>query len=596
MPKIKNTSDCPGCDKRNARRTMKRHLFFLLMTALLLPLGAAFTGCKHNAVARGVMNTADSLMETQPDSALSLLYAIDKAALGNDEEKARYALLMSMALDKNYIDTTTFDILQPAINYYLKKGSPDDKLRTYYYQGRIFQNNGDRDNALNSFVKGIDIAPACSDSLVIARTYVALSCIYFELYDFERHTDNNLKAANIYRQLSYKDYELDCLLRALDGFMILKDKVLADSIVGLCKELGSLDDRQNQILKRSMLLYTTEFGSKQDLQELVDSQDGFSGLDTNSMLQLAFAYNKLGDNDRAKLILDYVYESGMGFDTLKYMATCVSVYEDMGNYKEALSMYKRVIHKDDSIKMLIYDYKINSVDERHKIELKAHKDAMHKSRVIWGCIGGIAVLAMGVFILLLLVRSNKAKKELALQRVKAKDAENAMLKSDREKLALEAENLAHRVETLENESESLKSLMEAKEELPPEVRNAIQIRIEMLNSLLASYITANDQYEKPYDAWVKQLTDDTEAFMDSNRLAFQASHPRFIQYFEDHGLSISEINYVCLYAIGLRGKEVGNYMKKRSHVNTSSAIRKKLGIDKHETNIGIYVRKLLKTL
>lgn len=29
--------------------------------------------------------------------------------------------LMFMALDKNYIDTTTFDVIQPAINYYLKE-------------------------------------------------------------------------------------------------------------------------------------------------------------------------------------------------------------------------------------------------------------------------------------------------------------------------------------------------------------------------------------------------------------------------------------------------------------------------------------------
>ena len=37
-------------------------------------------------------------------------------------------------------------------------------------------------------------------------------------------------------------------------------------------------------------------------------------------------------------------------------------------------------------------------------------------------------------------------------------------------------------------------------------------------------------------------------------------------------------------------------MKMRSHVNISSTIRKKLGIDKHETNIGIYVRRLLSNL
>lgn len=84
--------------------------------------------------------------------------------------------------------------------------------------------------------------------------------------------------------------------------------------------------------------------------------------------------------------------------------------------------------------------------------------------------------------------------------------------------------------------------------------------------------------------------------MNSTRMAFQVSHPVFIQYFEEHGLTESEINYVCLYAIGLKGKEVGIYIKKPSHVNMSSAIRKKLGIDKHETNIGIYVRRLLKSL
>ncbi len=171
--------------------------------------------------------------------------------------------------------------------------------------------------------------------------------------------------------------------------------------------------------------------------------------------------------------------------------------------------------------------------------------------------------------------------------------ENANLQLERDKKAMEAENLTHRVETLENESESLKTLLDTPEEVPVAVREAIRTRIVMLNSLLAGYITDNSKYVEPYDMWVKQLTENTEEFMNSNRLAFQASHPRFIRYFEDHGLTESEINYVCLYAIGLRGKEVGNYMKKRSHVNISSAIRKKLCIDKHDTNIGIYVRKIL---
>ena len=84
-----------------------------------------------------------------------------------------------------------------------------------------------------------------------------------------------------------------------------------------------------------------------------------------------------------------------------------------------------------------------------------------------------------------------------------------------------------------------------------------------------------------------------EIFMDSTRLSFAASHPQFIKHLEEHGLTEWEINYCCLYALGLKGKEVGTYIKMRSHYNVSSDIREKLGINEHDTNLGIYLRKLL---
>ena len=81
--------------------------------------------------------------------------------------------------------------------------------------------------------------------------------------------------------------------------------------------------------------------------------------------------------------------------------------------------------------------------------------------------------------------------------------------------------------------------------------------------------------------------------MDSTRLAFKASHPQFINHLKEHGLTEWEINYCCLYAMGLKGREVGTYIKMRSHYNVSSDIREKLGINEHDTNLGIYLRKLL---
>jgi len=527
---------------------------------------------------------------------MAILDTINTETLGLKAARARYALLMSMALDKNYIDIDSFEVLQPAIDYYLSKGTPDEKLRTYYYQGRIFQNQNDRNNALSTFAKAIDIAPQCTDSLVIARTYVMQACLYHDFHYFDSYTDNYLKAADTYKGLSRKDYELDCLLNALNGTIVLGDRLRADSILNLCNGFNELSNEQRYLLNDYILSYTIEFGSEDEIRTTLNNHVDSFELNTDAVMDVANAYNKVGDNDKARQLLNHVYESGVEYDTLKYMAISCVVYKDIGNYKEALSTYFDFNRMTDSIDALKFRQTLRSIEEKNQIELKAQADAVLKSRIIWGCIGGIIILTLGIFMLLLLVRSNKVKKDLALQKAKTTALENERLKSERDKKTLEAENLTHRVEQLENESESLKQLLESQEELPQEIRDVIRIRIEMLNSLLAGYITDNDQYIKPYDAWVRELTEDTDEFMNTNRQAFQVSHPRFIRYFEDHGLNIKEINYVCLYAIGLRGKEVGNYMKKRSHVNISSAIRKKLGIDKHETNIGIYVRKLLKEL
>ena len=197
----------------------------------------------------------------------------------------------------------------------------------------------------------------------------------------------------------------------------------------------------------------------------------------------------------------------------------------------------------------------------------------------------------------------QSERDLAEEKAKVAELENERLKDvaelERQKAItaqLEAENMAHRIETLEQESESIRKLLDEEKDVSPQLRKAIQERMAMLNAHLAYYITDNESHNKPYDEWIKELTANREEFMDSTRLAFKASYPKFIKYFEDHGLSVQEINYVCLYAIGLNGVEVGRYMNRPGHINISSTIRKKLKIDKHQSNIGVYVRRLRESL
>ena len=605
--------------KRNIDLHIWRILPILLISSIL-----SIAGCRDASSVSRRLDAADSLMELRPGSSLIILDSIRTSDLNERGLKARYALLKSMALDKNYVDTTTFDVLQPAIDYYLKNGTPDEKLRTYYYQGRIYQNMNEQDSALRSFMRGLDIADACKDSLTIARMLVAQAAVYVGFYDFNASSECYLRAAAIWGSKHNKPYEFDCLTSALDGMNILSDKERADSLIKVLNGFGPMDEQQKLLLHTLKVTYVQIFGSKQELKQIIeDSQDSIN-YNVNGILNLAMAYGKLGDYDKAIRQLDYLDEVKVKYDTLKYLSVKYPILENLSRYKEALAVYNDFVDRFETVNSAKFDLNIRTMEEKHQMELQAEREAVEHAKTRWKLIGGICVLVTICIIIILFANHIRIQKNLVLHEARAAELENDKLKTENEltqeralnaeiendKLALEnrnlqleyhnkaleAENLAHRVETLEGESDNLKELLHSQKEMPAEVRKAIQKRIEMLNTYLASQISDHREFEKAYDAWVEELTADTEEFMNSNRLAFQASHPAFIKYFEDHGLTTAEINYVCLYAIGLRGKDVGSYMKKRSHVNISSAIRNKLGIDRHETNIGIYVRKLLRDL
>ena len=99
-------------------------------------------------------------------------------------------------------------ILQPAIDYYLKKGTPDEKLKTYYYQGRIYQNRQSLDTAMICFIRGRELSGQITDTLVLANLLTAQGVIYNSIYKTDDVIRVNLEAAGLYRAISRTDYEV----------------------------------------------------------------------------------------------------------------------------------------------------------------------------------------------------------------------------------------------------------------------------------------------------------------------------------------------------------------------------------------------------
>ena len=558
------------------RQPMKAYYIYILITILCL------ASCTRHSPEWETLQEVETYMETRADSAWVTLQNIRPENLAGKEEKAKHALLLSMVMDKNYIDRTDFEVLQPAIDYYSEKGTPDEKLRTYYYQGRIYQNKGDKDLSMKAFINARELEDEITDTLTYANLLVAQGTYFYSSYKIKDFIENNLQAAQLYQAINRPYYQMTSLTSALDGSIINKDKHLADSIMICCKNNIKEHPNYGSIMIPYAISYIIAFGSDEEIRNTVNSVYPYDRLSNDAILNIASGFYQIGENEKALQVLDSIQSETLNTKSLKYLSIKANVLEENGKYEDALSYYKMYSNTLEETHKALFSQDLLFAQERHNLEVASLIEIQKRDQQNWYSICCAFALLSVIGVIYYRYRIGKTQRVVAEQ-------ENARLR-------LEQENLSMRISQLESESENLKNLLSNQKELPEPITEAIRVRIEMLNSLLAAQISDNEKYAKPYSAWMDEILKNKDAFMDSTRLAFKASHPRFMNYLEEHGLTEAEQNYLCLYAIGLRGKEIGEYIQLKRHYHISSDIRKKLGIDEHETNIGIYIRRLMKTL
>ena len=547
-----------------------------LIAALVLAI--CLFSCTCHSEHWETLAQVESYIEERPDSALSVLGRIDTSELSGREEMARYALLYSMALDKNYIDTTTFDVLQPAIDYYIEHGTSDEQLRTYYYQGRIYQNKGDYDAAMQSFMNATDLRQIATDSLLLAHTLVAQGTLYYKQYKIKEFIHNNLEAAVLYGAIGRHIFEIHSYTNALDGNIMLNNKSGADSILSICELLVKENSDGETYLFPSLVTYTVNFCSPEVIKAFLDKYQDV-GLTREETMGFAYGYSRIGDYDKAMTLLSGISPAAQTLDSLKYLSVKLKVLEKQGKYEQAFALYNEFSSMLGRLQNGLLSQDLLFANKKHQLEVNHLTEIRNRDRIIFVSICSILALIILVGWLFYHSYRNKTKRILA--------------NKECETLRLEQANLKLEIAQLESERYNLKELQREQSELAAPIQDVIKNRLDMLNGLLAKEITNNESYAAQYNKWIDTMRNDKKKFMDSTRLAFTASHPKFIAYLEQHGLSIDEINYLCLYAIGLRGKEVGEYIQLKRHYIISHEIRQKLCIDEHETNMGLYIRRLM---
>ena len=547
---------------------MKRLLFILALTLTLV-------ACNRHSEHWATITEMESIIEERPDSVLNVLQTIDTDELANDEERAKHALLLSMALDKNYIDKTDFEVLQPAIDYYEDNGSATDKLRTRFYQGRIYQNAGNDAAALECFVKAISEGDESDDILTKARIYFNRGSIYYSLYEWDSFIETHKTAASYFKQAGRHHSYVHCLILIVNGYTLKNEHENALPYIDECKQLREIMSFPLLLdFYSSYITYLEDCGTDAELKDAVDEYLNTIPAENIDWLSLANAYQKLGLYEEALQAIERYKNSTMTSEEIKYRALKSEIYENLGRYEESLRAYKEYMIVSDSTTWAIMQQDTKFIEERHNLELQTLKEKESKMRVIlWSALFIAILLSIIVFI---------------RYRLKVNRMEKAFAEQETEKYRL-------LYLQMEEECDNLTNLLAQSEELAPDVKTAVGKRLELLNKFFTAFITNNSDIDRTASKEMEELLANKDTFMVSTKLAFAGSHPKFIKYLEERGLTDWEISYCCLYALGLKGKEVGSYIKMRSHYNNSSEVREKLGINEHDTNLGIYIRKLLKS-
>lgn len=170
---------------------------YAILWVLLL---ISFYGCSDKKTITDTLHRAEALMNEYPDSAYTLLQTLPVDKLHQDKNRARYALLYSQALDKNYIDETNDSLINIAVDYYRTTDDVHSKFLAFYYQGRVYTNAGESVKAMQAYTEADQLADGVKDGYLLGLLYAELGKIYRLYYDYPKSLDAYQKSIEAYEQ------------------------------------------------------------------------------------------------------------------------------------------------------------------------------------------------------------------------------------------------------------------------------------------------------------------------------------------------------------------------------------------------------------
>jgi tetratricopeptide (TPR) repeat protein len=250
----------------------------------LLFILVALMSCNDPKPVTDTLHRAEALMNEEPDSAWTLLNTISPDEMGQNRNRALYALLYTQAQDKTYRDETNDSLISVAVDYYRDTDDVRRKFLSYYYKGRVHFTTKDYLGAMTCYMEAEQLADEVGDDYLVGLLYAELGRIYNIYYDYPKSLEAYQKAAECYeragkiRHRNYMWLNQGLVCRNLDRF----DESERLLRMVLDSAQGKGDDTLIKSCMGNLVLLYIEEKRMQEAQELYVALESVAGINYGS--------------------------------------------------------------------------------------------------------------------------------------------------------------------------------------------------------------------------------------------------------------------------------------------------------------------------
>lgn len=327
------------------------------LSILIVCLLIVLSGCRKPYDPR--LLEVERLMESHPDSALTLLEVIHLSEKAADYDRHLYNLLLIHARYKNFTDEENDSSINATTTFFLDKGDKKHAAEALYLSGCIKLNLDKIGESAVSFTKGMEMAKSIDDKFLEGQCARGLFLLHGRILDSSAQLQFAKREYGSFSEGNYQDWidwsRLDIATAYSNNGQFLNALYEADQLI------KSLTSEKDSLLRQSTLalIGTAQLGThkyadaiKNYIDAYLISPDNFSEDDMTNLAIAISKTNYLALSPELKSEIDTIFKDiqhQSPFEVLEAINDYENAYKELKVYKDAQdTIIAKILHSNVS--------------------------------------------------------------------------------------------------------------------------------------------------------------------------------------------------------------------------------------------------------